>query len=339
MGLSIEHLEVVLGDKHILRDVNLAVRSGEFFSLLGSSGCGKSTLLKTVAGLIEPKSGDIALDGVDLLCLAPQKRGTVIVFQDQRLFTNMTVGENVSFALRNQGVGKKERAAAADHYLDLVQMGGFASRRVHQLSGGQSQRVALARALAAKPKMLLLDEPFSALDENLRDDMRILVKSLQQEMQITTIMVTHDQQEALSMSDRVAIMSKGKILQTDTPENIYQHPDTFEIATFFSGADVLEGEVKDGAFLPKVLNVPVSLTDGSYHAIVRPGALTRQEEGVDFTVLAIQYLGETSVAVLETDGILLHLPIERKGGFRTGDHVSISIDPNAMLFFANEKCE
>lgn len=203
MKLSIKDLNVELNNTLILKDVSLGIEEGEYVSLVGPSGCGKSTLFKAIAGIVPVKSGEIVLDGEKLNDIPAYKRGVVIVFQDMRLFPNMTVSENIAYPLKIKGIDRKKRLARAEELLADVQLEGLGDRRVNQLSGGQQQRVALARALAAEPKMMLLDEPFSALDEELREDMRQLIKKLHNEFHMTTMMVTHDINEARLMSDRI----------------------------------------------------------------------------------------------------------------------------------------
>lgn len=218
MSLTINNLTVHLDKNLILDKVHLDVRDGELVSLLGPSGCGKSTLLKSVAGLLDITEGEIYIDDQRIDGLAPHRRGAVVVFQDLRLFTNMNVVDNVAFSLRMQGMGKEERIEKAEHYLEKVQLAGMEKRKVSQLSGGQQQRVALARALAANPKVLLLDEPFSSLDEDLREDMRQLLTHLHKELGNTIVLVTHDRQEALQLSDRIVVMEKGGISHCATKE-------------------------------------------------------------------------------------------------------------------------
>lgn len=220
------------------------MKEGEFLSLLGPSGCGKSTLLKTVAGINELESGSIILDGEEINDKPAYKRGAVIVFQDMRLFPNMNIAENVAYPLRIQGMSKAERLAQASEYLAYVKLEGLENRRVSRLSGGQQQRVALARALAARPKLLLLDEPFSSLDENLREDMRRLVKDLHRQFEMTTIMVTHDRQEALSMADRVAIMFDGRIVQIGAPKDLLEKPADEQVKKYFADCVYVDGSVK-----------------------------------------------------------------------------------------------
>ena len=246
--LEIRHLSVVLNKNSILEDLSLEVKDREFLSLLGPSGCGKSTLLKAIAGINPVSSGTISLDGENITDKPAYKRGTVIVFQDMRLFPNMTVSENVAYPLRIQGVRKEDRRKKAENYLEYVHLEGLGDRKVSQISGGQQQRVALARALAAEPRMLLLDEPFSSLDENLREDMRKLVKDLHNEFNMTTILVTHDRQEALSMADRVALMFDGRIVQTGLPEEILREPADIRVEDYFGGNMYVRGTVKGGIF-------------------------------------------------------------------------------------------
>lgn len=207
MKLEIENLSVALEGRDILRGVSLRVEEGEFLSLLGPSGCGKTTLLKTVAGIIAPRSGGIRLDGEDLTGLPPHKRGVVILFQDIRLFPHMTAAENVSFPLRMQGVGRRERLEQAEELLSRVRLPGWGPRRVESFSGGERQRVALARALAAKPRLLLLDEPFSALDALTKREIHRWYLEMMGELGLTTLFVTHDIDEAVLLSDRVYILA------------------------------------------------------------------------------------------------------------------------------------
>lgn len=211
--LNIGSIAVELGGHTILDDLSLQVLEGEFVSIVGSSGCGKSTLLKTIAGINYAKSGTIEIDGKVVNDVPAYKRKAVIVFQDMRLFPNMTVAENIAYPLRVRGIDKKTRLDRAAEILEDVQLEGYDERRIAQLSGGQQQRVALARAIAAEPELLLLDEPFSSLDEELREDMRQLILAIHKRFKMTTIMVTHDMREAGSMSDRVLRIRDGKIVE------------------------------------------------------------------------------------------------------------------------------
>jgi spermidine/putrescine transport system ATP-binding protein len=226
-----------------LDNVSVSIRENEFFTLLGPSGCGKTTLLRLIAGFDFPTEGEILLYGENIAPLPPYKRPVNTVFQSYALFPHMTVAQNIGFGLEMLGKPKAEIAARVSEMLKLVRMEELANRRTSQISGGQQQRVALARALAPQPKVLLLDEPLSALDYKLRKDMQIELKRLQHETGITFIFVTHDQEEALTMSDRIAVMSKGKILQVGSPRDIYDRPSDRFVANFIGETNFLEGDV------------------------------------------------------------------------------------------------
>ena len=227
-----------------LDNVSVTILENEFFTLLGPSGCGKTTLLRLIAGFDFPTEGEILLHGQDIAPLPPYKRPVNTVFQNYALFPHMTVAQNIGFGLEMLGRPKAEIEARVSDMLRLVRMEELKNRRTSQISGGQQQRVALARALAPQPKVLLLDEPLSALDYKLRKDMQIELKRLQHETGITFIFVTHDQEEALTMSDRIAVMSKGKILQVGSPRDIYDHPSERFVANFIGETNFLEGEVQ-----------------------------------------------------------------------------------------------
>jgi spermidine/putrescine transport system ATP-binding protein len=223
--------------------VTVSIRNNEFFTLLGPSGCGKTTLLRLIAGFDYPTSGEILLDGEDIAGMPPFKRPINTVFQNYALFPHMTVAENIGFGLKMLGRSKAETEARVAAMLKLVRMEALAGRRTSQISGGQQQRVALARALAPQPKVLLLDEPLSALDYKLRKEMQIELKRLQHETGITFVFVTHDQEEALTMSDRIAVMSGGRILQIGSPRDIYDAPADRFVADFIGETNILEGRI------------------------------------------------------------------------------------------------
>ena len=231
------------GAATVLDGVDLGVGQGEFVSLLGPSGCGKTTLLRIVAGLLGVDRGTVKLDGKDITSLPPHKRDVGVVFQNYALFPHLTVAENVAFGLKAQRRDKAETAASVKRFLELVHLSDFADRSVRALSGGQQQRVAVARALAVRPKLLLLDEPFSALDRKLREGMQIDLRRLLRELGTTSVFVTHDQDEALTMSDRIAVMNKGGIEQLDTPEAIYRKPATAFALEFVGLSSRLSGKV------------------------------------------------------------------------------------------------
>ena len=222
---------------------NLSVEKGEFISLLGPSGCGKTTTLRMIAGFETPTEGKIIIDGVDVTYLPPNKRNVGMVFQSYALFPNMTVFDNIAFGLRVKKKSEGEIKKRVEEMLNLIHMTEFRTRYPHQLSGGQQQRVALARALAIYPEVLLLDEPLSALDAKIRVELRSEIRAIQQKLRITTIYVTHDQEEALTMSDRVVVMNKGAIEQVGTPQEIYNNPRTQFVASFVGTLNFLEARV------------------------------------------------------------------------------------------------
>jgi len=247
-AIKIDNVVKRYGDFTALKRISLAIEDNEFFTLLGPSGCGKTTLLRMIAGFEEVSEGEIYLFGDEIEALPPNKRPVNTVFQNYGLFPLMTVLENVSFGLEMRGKSKSEARIKAGEMLDLVQLSQFANRKPSQLSGGQQQRVALARALAPKPKVLLLDEPLSALDLKLRQAMRFELKELQRETGITFIFVTHDQEEALTMSDRIAVMSAGELQQLGTAKDIYEQPKNMFVADFIGETNLLEvaiDQIKD----------------------------------------------------------------------------------------------
>lgn len=300
-GLSVEQLRVSLQGEEILRGLSLRAERGAFVSLLGESGCGKSTLLKSIAGLIEAASGEIRLDGRSLLTVSPEKRGTVIVFQDLRLFPHMTVEKNIAFPMELRGLSREQRKKEAERLLDEVQLTGYGRRKIRELSGGQMQRVALARALAAEPSVLLLDEPFSGLDERLRAEMGSLVRRIHRERKITTILVTHDSREALQMSDRIVLMKEGSVLQCGTPEELFWRPASREAAEYFGRANYLRGTAQGGIFDCGFLKAPLSASgrEGECEAMVRPFSIKLTGQG-DFLIREIIFMGETAEILLDT---------------------------------------
>ncbi|WP_165061677.1 ABC transporter ATP-binding protein [Adlercreutzia sp. ZJ154] len=264
MELSLENIGLRLSGKTILDDVSFTVGDGQFMSILGESGAGKSTTLKVISGLILQDSGRVLFDGCCVDDMPTHKRDIAIVFQDIRLFPNMDVAQNVAFPLKMRKVAKAERMRVAEEMLEAVQLGGYGSRRTYELSGGQQQRVALARALAAKPRALLLDEPFSGLDEQLREEMRKLVSSLHERFNITSLMVTHDPDEALTMSDSIVFMRDGKLVQVGTPRDMLLHPAHKAVKACFGEASAIEGSVEAGVFTSGKLVIPApDVVDGA----------------------------------------------------------------------------
>ena len=246
MRLSLDGVARRYGETVALREVNVAVEDGEFFTFVGPSGCGKTTTLRLVAGFEEPSAGAIRFDGEDVAGVPPEDRDVGVVFQNYALFPHMTVGENVAYGLRFAdppgGVSRRERVA---ELLELVDLEGMEDRDPDELSGGQQQRVALARALAPGPRLLLLDEPMSALDAQLRERLRMQVREIQSELDITTLYVTHDQEEALAISDRVAVMRQGAVEQVGPPRTVYRRPESRFVAEFLGDNNVFEGRVRE----------------------------------------------------------------------------------------------
>src|SRR6185436_8582073 len=249
-------------------DVSLEIGSGEFFSLLGPSGCGKTTTLRMIAGFERPDAGRIVIGENDVTETPPHQRPVNTVFQSYALFPHLSVEQNVGFGLRFKDVSKDEKRGRVAEALDLVRLGGLGQRRPHQLSGGQQQRVALARALVLSPSVLLLDEPLGALDAKLRRELQVELKSIQREIGITFIYVTHDQEEALTMSDRLAVMSSGKVEQLGAPRDVYEHPETAFVADFLGVSNLMRGRVVDGRHVD-VGGVTLSAEQGE----ARPGVV------------------------------------------------------------------
>jgi putrescine transport system ATP-binding protein len=241
--LSISHLVKDFDGVRAVNDVSVAIQQGEIFALLGSSGCGKSTLLRMLAGFETPTSGAITLAGQDVAGVPPHQRPINMMFQSYALFPHLSVWDNIAFGLRRDGLAKDDIAARVGQMLDLVQLSAYAKRKPHQLSGGQQQRVALARSLAKRPKLLLLDEPLGALDKKLRERTQIELQGIIEQVGVTCVMVTHDQDEAMSMATRIAVMSEGRILQVGAPGDIYERPNCRFVADFIGSVNLFDGRV------------------------------------------------------------------------------------------------
>jgi len=279
--LSCENLELELEKKKILKDISLEVHSGEILALLGESGCGKSSLLKAMLGLYPLSKGKIFFQGKEIQNLPSHKRGISVVFQDLRLFPHLNVGENVGFSLELQKVPKTERRKRVEELLKLVQLEGYSERRIDSLSGGQMQRVAIARALAMNEKLLFLDEPFSALDPNLRREMGDFLLELQKQENLTVVLVTHDQEEALRLAHRIALMKDGEILQVDEGEKLYYAPVNEYVARFMGKGNSILGRVENGVFSCPYFSFPVEKEEGDYSFFFRERQLSfvREEIG------------------------------------------------------------
>ena len=330
-----------------LDDVSVQVRQGEFFTLLGPSGCGKTTLLRLIAGFEMPSEGAILLEGADITYLPPNKRPVNTVFQSYALFPHLTVAQNIGFGLEMQGRPKTEVAATVERMLALVKLEPLASRKTSQLSGGQQQRVALARALAPQPRVLLLDEPLSALDLKLRKEMQIELKRLQTETGITFIFVTHDQEEALTMSDRVGVMSAGKLQQVGSPRDIYQHPVNRFVASFIGETNFLAAKRQgDAMVLAGGYKVDAATMGAELPVSTQPVILTVRPEQVRLaglnepgaipaTVTSLVYFGtDTHCHLTLTDGsevvARLQSPATGAAGFDPGQKVALRFAPGAV---------
>ena len=339
MELTIEYLSVAIRGEPILHEASLTVEDGGFLSLLGPSGCGKSTLLKAVAGILPVKSGRVLLGGRDITALPAHRRGAVVVFQDMRLFPHMTAAENVAYPLAIRGMARPRRMAEAEALLERVQLGGLGKRHISALSGGQQQRVALARALAAQPRLLLLDEPFSSLDEDLREDMRRLVLALHREFAVTTVLVTHDQREALAMSDQVALLLEGEIVQQGPPEAVYGHPVNRRAAEYFGRSACLAGRVEEGVFRSRCLTCPADLPAGRYQALLRPAALDLTAPGpLELTLAEKRFRGtDTLTRWAMADGTAVELPLPEPPPWPVGHRLRCRVDAAKLLFYPDEE--
>jgi spermidine/putrescine ABC transporter ATP-binding subunit len=267
--ISLRGISKAFGSVKAVDDVSIDIRRGEFFSLLGPSGCGKTTLLRMIAGFEFPTAGEIFIDGQPMSAVPPNKRPTNMVFQSYAIFPHLTVAENIAYGLRKKGMTKPEIAAAVEQALERIKLARYGKRAAHQLSGGQRQRVALARALVCRPKVLLLDEPLGALDKRLREQMQIELRELQRSVGITFVLVTHDQEEALALSDRIAVMSGGKALQIDSAAELYETPNCREVADFIGAMNFFDGVVKEVA--GDVAVVDVGLADTLRVKLRQPG--------------------------------------------------------------------
>ncbi|MCW2270253.1 Spermidine/putrescine import ATP-binding protein PotA [compost metagenome] len=322
--VSVQNLQKSYGASPVFTDINCHIERGEFVTLLGPSGCGKSTLLRCIAGLTAVDSGKILLDGSDLVPLSPQKRGIGMVFQSYALFPNMTVEQNVAFGLRMQKVNADDSRSRVREVLQLVELQDFASRYPHQLSGGQCQRVALARSLVTRPRLLLLDEPLSALDARIRKHLREQIRQIQRELGLTTIFVTHDQEEALTMSDRIFLMNQGRIVQSGDAETLYTAPVDVFAAGFIGNYNLLDADSAS-----RLLQRPVSS-----RLAIRPEAIALSLSGeLEGQVLSHSLLGNVIRYRIQARGVELLVDVLNRSSadlHADGQRVSLSIDPTAL---------
>lgn len=328
----------------VVSDLSLGVATGSLTALLGPSGSGKTTVMKLIAGLIQPDAGDIRLAGRSLLGLPPERRKVVMVFQNPLLFPHLTLAENVAFGLRMRGRPRAETEAETLAMLARVQLDGLGHRRPAQLSGGQQQRAALARALVLRPDLLLLDEPLSNLDATLRDDMRDLIRDLQRETGITTILVTHDQAEAVVLADRIALLIDGRLVQHAPPQDFYRRPASAAVARFFGAVNFVPGRAQGGSFHSPL--GPISLPpDHPPDLAEGPACLTLRPEGLRLgpgpnpraaTVTAVAFLGTQSrveFALGEARLTGLFAP-DLAAGLAPGAGVTLSLPPESLWLVA-----
>ncbi len=339
--LRVDGVRAVYGDTVALHGVSLDIADNEFFALLGPSGCGKTTLLRSIAGFETPASGRIEVDGEDLLRMPPHKRPVNMMFQSYALFPHLSVERNIAYGLEADGVAKAEVRRRVGEVMDIVGLGPLAKRRPAQLSGGQRQRVALARAIVKRPRLLLLDEPLSALDRQVRSSMQLELKRLQHEVGLTFVVVTHDQEEAMSMADRIAVLREGRLEQLATPQELYANPASRFVASFIGTANLLDGvATADGVEVRGVGSVAAThaLAPGlPATAVVRPEDVQLSTDaataGLRGTVVDTYFLGGASTISVEVPGILAPILASVHGASRIarGDEVGVGFGRAAVV--------
>ena len=339
-----------------LHEISFEVARGEFFSLLGASGCGKTTLLRLLAGVEQPSGGEIRIDGQLMNGIPADRRPSNMVFQSYAIFPHLNVAENIGYGLRNMSLSRAEAADRVSEALQMVKLDGLGNRNAHQLSGGQRQRVALARALVCRPKVLLLDEPLSALDKNLRVEMQHELRALQRSVGITFVFVTHDQEEAMTLSDRIAVMSGGRVLQIDTPGGLYQRPNCREVAGFvgtmnlFAGVVVsgpgevmtvrgdvgglMQGRPGEGAVLPKGTPAFVALRPERIRVIADAAALAGTMNSLRGQVTSVAYLGDRSHTRIAVPGLPVPVVVSASNAGAAGPAIGPG-DPVQLVWDAD----
>ena len=343
--LAVERAAKRFGSIVALDDVSLDVGPGEFFALLGPSGCGKTTLMRLIAGFEAPDAGRLSLEGRDLSALPPHQRPVNMMFQSYALFPHLDVFENIAFGLRRKGHARDAVKKRVEELLGIVRLQGFGPRRIDQLSGGQKQRVALARALAPGPKLLLLDEPLAALDRKLREETQLQLKEIQRKLNTAFVIVTHDQEEALALADRIAVMRAGRIEQIGAPPDVYQRPQTRFVADFIGATNLLEGRVsrRDGLWFVapfgQIALASCALDDGADATLsLRPEdlRLSRDGDGLPGRVTQASFRGQSMLLWVALDaGGSLRISCPHDAGFAQGEAVRVTIPPDAGSLFAD----
>lgn len=336
MYLTVHNATKIYGNFTALDSVSIDIEQGEFVCLLGPSGCGKTTLLRLIAGLTELDGGDILLEGEALSDLPARKRGFGIVFQSYSLFPNMTVAENIGYGLKIRGASRSEISRRVNELLELVKLPRVADNFPGQLSGGQQQRIALARAIAVDPRVLLLDEPLSALDAKVRAELRGEIRHVQRSLGIPTLMVTHDQEEALALADKIICMNHGIVVQAGTPEDLYHRPQTRFVAQFMGISNLLPADAVQRAFPGLMATRPATAQD-THIACIRPEQIGMiPDPNGNATVRSISFLG--NLRRLEVDSPAGPLVVETHGAnpCREGDSVTLDIAPEACIWVADD---
>ena len=340
-SVKLINLTKKFGKVEVLKNINLDIKEGEIISLLGPSGCGKSTTLKIIAGILDLDDGDILFDEKSVKNIPTGKRDASIVFQEYLLFPHMNVFENIEFGLKMKKINKNDRKEKVKELIDLVKLIGYENKYPSELSGGQQQRVAIARTLAINPKVLLLDEPFSNLDINLRNEMREFISSLQKKLKITTILVTHDKEEALMMSDKIAVMLNGEIKQYDNPETLYEKPKTKCVANIFGERNYIKGKIINNKFISDFIELDLSgfelLEDMDSVELMIPQESINlysldNKNNLKAKIIKRKYAGEKTYYHIDINGLILKSS-SKNSNFNEGDIITIDIQKDKVIPF------
>ncbi len=350
--IDLENINKSFADEHVIEQLNLTVEPGELVALLGPSGCGKTTTLKLISGLLQPDGGDILFNQTSVVGVPTETRGAVLVFQDYLLFPHLNVAENIAFGLKMKGAEEDYQQQRVEELLELVNMSGFEEQSPQELSGGQKQRVALARALAINPEVLLLDEPLTNLDANLRGEMQQFIRNLHQEQEMTTVFVTHDRDEAMLVADRIAVMNQGRIEQVGTPEELYKKPQSKFVADFFGDVNYISGQYEDGYFrfaegkLPLAAEVvadQVELTDGvRLELMLRPEFVeVRQSQSssgfqLAGTIKERKFVGERICYLIDDGEQIIKATELPPSNFTVGQEITLVIDKDNIWIMESD---